>query len=93
MSRWTYPALIIATQLLDALSLVLAWGRGHEANPLMAAAIGVVGLGEIVGLKATVGAGMAAAVWRVDIRSRAGLTLVCLIGSVGALTALIAVSR
>jgi hypothetical protein len=37
MRRSTYPALIVATQLLDAIALVLAWGHGIEANPGMAA--------------------------------------------------------
>jgi len=93
VSRWTYPALIIVTQMLDAFALVLAWGSGVEANPLMAAAIGAVGLGGIVGLKVAVGVGVAAVVWRVDFGYRAGITLVCLIGSLGAVSALIAVPR
>jgi hypothetical protein len=93
VSRWTYPALIITTQLLDALALVLAWGRGVEANPLMVAAIGAIGLGGIVALKSAVGAGVAAIAWRFDLRYQVGLTLVCIIGSVGALSALIAVPR
>ncbi len=89
----TYSALIIATQLLDALALVLAWGHGVEANPLMAAAIAAVGLGEVVALKAVVGVGIAAIVWGYDFRSHAWLPLTCLVGSVGALSALMAVYR
>jgi hypothetical protein len=86
----TYPALIIATQLLDALALILAWGRGVEANPLMAGAIAVVGLGGIVALKATVAVGIAAIAWRYDFQSRSWLPVICLIGSIGALSALMA---
>ncbi len=91
MRRLTYPALIIATQLLDALALLLAWGRGVEANPLMASAIGAVGLGGIVVFKAAAGTGVGAVVWRLDLRLRGGLALVCLVGCTGALSALVAV--
>jgi hypothetical protein len=88
--RGTYPALIIITQLLDALALVVAWGHGVEANPLMATAIAAVGLAGIVALKIAVGIAIAAVVWRLDFRLRGGLALVCLVGCVGALSALVA---
>ena len=83
--------LIIATQLLDALALVLAWGHGVEANPLMASAIGAVGLGGVIVIKAVVATGIGAVVWSLDLRLRGGLAFVCLIGCAGALSALVAV--
>jgi hypothetical protein len=91
VGRAVYPALIIATQLLDVLALVLAWGHGAEANPLMAEAIGVVGLGWTAALKLTVGTGVAGVVWLLDLRHRGAIAVICLIGCIGALSALIAV--
>jgi hypothetical protein len=90
VSRATYPLLIIATQALDALALVLAWGHGIEANPLMAASIRVVGLGGIIALKVLAGSAVAAVVWRAGFRHRGGIVLICLIGCIGALSALLA---
>lgn len=88
--RALYPALIVATQLLDALALVVAWGHGAEANPLMADAILAVGLGWTLALKLAVGTGVAAVVWRLDLRHRGAIAIICLIGCVGALSALVA---
>ena len=61
----------------------------------MAAAIGVLGLGGVVAVKAAVGRHMqlAALVWRMEFRFRAWLPLVCFIGSLGALSALSAIPR
>jgi hypothetical protein len=88
--RVVYPALIVATQLLDALALVLAWGHGAEANPLMADAIMVVGLGWTLALKLAVGTAVAAVVWLLDLRHRGAIAVICLIGCAGALSALVA---
>jgi len=93
LRRATYAALIVSTQLLDALALVVAWGHGAEANPLMAASIGALGLGGIVALKLSVGTIIAAIVWLHDFRFQAWFPLICLVGSLGALSALIAVYR
>jgi hypothetical protein len=90
VSRATYPVLIVATQALDALALVVAWGHGVEANPLMAATIRVVGLGGIVAIKILAGSAVAAVVWRAGFRHRGGIVLICLIGCIGALSALLA---
>jgi hypothetical protein len=78
--------LVFATQALDALGLMLALGKGHEANPLMSAILAAGGIGALLAVKLGVGALIAVGVAAI----RPGLApWFGLIGCAGALSALV----
>ena len=81
-------ALILSTQALDALGLMLALGKGHEANPLMATVLAAGGLSTLVAVKLGVGALIGVGVARVRPSMAPAFGLV---GCVGCLSALLAV--
>ena len=80
--------LVLATQALDALGLMLALGKGHEANPLMAGIIAAAGIGGLVVVKLGMGALIGVGVARVRPSMAPAFGLV---GCVGCLSALFVV--